>query len=151
MYEHWTKRRVEFADTDLGGLIHFSRYLIYMETAEHEFLRAIGSSVSTLFEGEHLSWPRLAASCEFLRPIGFEDEIDIRIFVLRKGSKSLTWGCEFFHRGTLVARGQMSSVCCILDPERPLRSLDIPAELSAQIEEVPQEEKAAWKPPIRPV
>ena len=151
MHEHWTKRRVEFSDTDLGGLIHFSRYLIYMETAEHEFRNAAGLSVSALIDGEHLSWPRLSVGCEFLRPIGFEDELDIRVFVLRKGGKSLTFGCEFFCDGALVARGEMSSACCILRPDEPLRSVEIPPMLAVRVDQVSDEEKKAWQPPIRPL
>ena len=151
MYEHWTQRSVEFADTDLGGHIHFSRYLVFMETAEHEFLNAAGLSVSAIVDGEHLSWPRLSTGCEFLHPVGFEDRLDIRVFVLRKGGKSLTFGCEFFHEGALVARGQMSSACCILRPEEPLESVAIPATLAARIDEVPDEEKKAWQLPIRPL
>ena len=151
MHEHWTQRRVEFADTDLGGLIHFSRYFIYMETAEHQFLNAAGSSVSATIDGEHFSWPRLASACEFLRPVRFEDELDIRVLVLRKGTRSLTFGCEFFCNGTLVARGQMSSVCCLVKPGESLQSVDIQSSLAARIDEAPEEEKQAWRPPIRPL
>ena len=33
-------RRVDFADTDMAGIIHFSNYFRYMEFAEVAFLRA---------------------------------------------------------------------------------------------------------------
>ena len=32
------RRRVEFIDTDMAGIVHFATYFRYMETAEHEFL-----------------------------------------------------------------------------------------------------------------
>ena len=41
IHEIRTRRRVEFADTDMGGSVHFSRFFVFMETAEHEFLRAL--------------------------------------------------------------------------------------------------------------
>ena len=151
IYEHRTKRRIEFADTDLGGIIHFSRYLVFMETAEHEFLNAVGTSVHSEIDGRLLSWPRLAAGCEFLRPVGFEDELDIRVLVLKKGSRSLTFGCQFFHEDHLVARGQMSSACCILEAGRPMRAVEIPASLADRIAEASLEERDQWKSPIRPL
>ena len=41
---HW-RRRVEFAETDMAGIAHFSSFSIYMEQAEHALLRSLGTSV----------------------------------------------------------------------------------------------------------
>lgn len=41
---HW-RRRVEFAETDMAGIAHFSSFVIYMEQAEHALLRSLGTSV----------------------------------------------------------------------------------------------------------
>ena len=40
-----TTRRVEFADTDMAGIIHFANYYRYMEEAEHAMWRAAGLSI----------------------------------------------------------------------------------------------------------
>ena len=37
-HEYRTSRRIEFADTDMAGIAHFSRFYVFMEQAEHEFL-----------------------------------------------------------------------------------------------------------------
>jgi acyl-CoA thioester hydrolase len=149
--QHVTRRRVEFSDTDMEGIIHFSRFFIYMETAEHQFMNALGSSIAARIDGRRLGWPRTAVGCEFLRPVRFEDEVEIRLIVLRKGARSLTYGCEFRHQGELVARGQSTSVCCEMDGGHQLRSIDIPAVLADRIAEVPQEERSRWRLPIRPL
>ena len=149
IHELVTRRRVEFADTDMEGIIHFSRFFIYMETAEHQFLNALGTSVASHVDGRRLGWPRLAVGCQFLRPVRFEDEVEIRLFVLHKGARALTYGCEFRHRGELVARGQSTSVCCAMEGEAGLRSIDIPASLASRIAEVAAEEKEQWRSPIR--
>ncbi len=149
VFEYRTSRAIEFSDTDMEGLIHFSRFFIFMETAEHRFLADRGSSVALREDGQRLGWPRLAVGCEFVAPVHFEDELDIRLLVLRKGRRSLTYGCEFQHRGRQVARGQSSSVCCILSSDGSLESTDIPEQLAARITEAPAEERAKWRPPIR--
>ena len=143
-----TLRRVEFSDTDMVGIIHFSKFFIYMETAEHLFLNALGTSVAGTVEGIHLHWPRTAVGCEFLRPVRFEDEVEIRLFVLRKGGRSITYGCEFRHQGEPIARGQSTSVCCEMDGGK-LRSIDIPRTLADRLEEITAEEKTRWRSPIR--
>ncbi len=130
-----TRRKIEFADTDLAGIVHFARFFVFMETAEHEFLNSLGTSVSTTIDGNKIGWPRLAASCEYVRPLKFEDVVDIHLKVARKGSKSMTYTFEFRHNGELVARGQMSSACCICNPGEPIRAIPIPPELAQKIEE----------------
>ena len=133
MTEFHTKRRIEFVDCDLAGFVHFSRFFIFMETAEHEFLRSLGTSVHTQIDGNEIGWPRLAASCEYIQPAKFEDVLDIQLRVKRKGRTSMTY--EFaFHKGdTLIAQGQVSSICCKIDSKNVLQPMPIPAFLSKKI------------------
>ena len=32
-------RRIEFAETDMAGIVHFANFFRMMETTEHEFFR----------------------------------------------------------------------------------------------------------------
>ena len=82
------QREVDFADTDMGGIMHFARFVVFMETAEHEFLNALGTSVALVHDGQHVGWPRVAVSVEYRRPARFGDVLDIHVRVLRKGTKS---------------------------------------------------------------
>ncbi|MEQ2009187.1 MAG: acyl-CoA thioesterase, partial [Limisphaerales bacterium] len=38
-------RRVEFSETDMAGIVHYSNFFKYMETAEHAFFRSLGFSI----------------------------------------------------------------------------------------------------------
>jgi YbgC/YbaW family acyl-CoA thioester hydrolase len=143
MHELRTRRRIEFSDTDLAGIVHFSRFFVFMETAEHQFLNALGTSVHAIVDGRRVGWPRLEASCEFLRSVRFEDELDIVLRVARKGTKSMTYTVEFLHRGEAVARGRIASVCCVLEEGEPPRSIPIPEELASRIEEAPATAEAS--------
>jgi acyl-CoA thioester hydrolase len=132
-----TRRRVEFSDTDMAGIIHFSRYFVFMETAEHELFNAIGTSVHTTVDGEAIGWPRLRASCEFVRAVRFEDELEIVARVRRKGNRSMTWAFEFRHRDQVVARGELVTVCCALVAGEPPRSIPIPDAIARRLAEAP--------------
>ena len=68
MHEFRTRRKIEFADTDMEGIVHFSRFMIFMETAEHEFLEAIGTRVALKVGDQRYGWPRVSASCEYSAP-----------------------------------------------------------------------------------
>jgi acyl-CoA thioester hydrolase len=128
-----TTRRVEFADTDMAGIVHFSNFFRFMEAAEVEFLRSRGLSVALVWEGEKLGFPRVAASCDYLRPVRFEDVLEVAVRLVRLGQKSATYGFEFSLAGEVVARGQVSSVCCRVEPGRELESVEIPAGIRQRL------------------
>ena len=131
--EFHTTRRVEFSDTDMAGIVHFSRFFVFMEAAEHAFLRALETSVSTEWEGNKIGWPRLEATCTYLSPAVFEDVLDIHLKVIRKGTKSLTYRFDFSRGETVIARGELSTVCCICNPGEKIRSIPIPDFIADQI------------------
>lgn len=105
-------RFVEFADTDMAGIMHFSAFFRFMEGAEHALLRHLGFSVFSEQGGEVVTFPRVGAKCEFHSPARCEETLDIAVTVDRVGTKSVTYGFAFTHDGRDVATGQMTSVCC---------------------------------------
>lgn len=127
-------RRVEFADTDMAGIVHFANFFRFMEAAEVEFLRARGLSVFTHWEGRKISFPRVAASCDYMRPIRFEDVVEITVSLQRVGRKSVTYAFEFYRGAELIARGQLSSVCCLASDGGTIKSIEIPAPIREQLE-----------------
>lgn len=135
MTEFRTKRRVEFSDVDQAGFVHFSRFFVFMETAEHEFLRSLGTSVHTYMDGKEIGWPRLTASCEYFSPAKFEDVLDIELRVVRKGTKSITYEFLFSNEGKQVARGKIASACCVVEAGKGFRAIPIPEAIASQIQE----------------
>ena len=127
-------RRVDFADTDMAGIIHFSNYFRYMEYAEVAFLRARGLSVSMSWGEQKLGFPRVSATCDFLHPVRFEDVVDIEVRVERVGRKSVTYAFDFTHQGRPVAKGRLSAVCCRMrSGVHELESMDIPEEIRTRL------------------
>jgi YbgC/YbaW family acyl-CoA thioester hydrolase len=142
MREIVVRRKVEFVDTDMSGIVHFSRFLVFMENAEHAFLKAIGASVQWRDgEGREVGWPRVAVSCEYVSPARFGDELEIRLRVARKGLRSLTYGFEVSCGGTVLARGRTTCAFCVLDDPAGIKSVPIPPEIAGRIELAPAEEE----------
>jgi YbgC/YbaW family acyl-CoA thioester hydrolase len=130
-----TSRRVEFADTDMAGIVHFANFFRYMEAAEVDFLQSLGLSVRLDWEGQAIGFPRVSASCDYLRPVSFMDILDIAVTVSNIGRKSVTYAFEFSCRDVVVARGQVSACCCRVVPGRGLESVEIPATLRQKLVE----------------
>jgi 4-hydroxybenzoyl-CoA thioesterase/acyl-CoA thioester hydrolase len=117
----------------MAGIVHFANFFRYMEAAEHAFLRACGLSVVLEQEGERISFPRVAASCEYLEPARFEDVLEISVKVDRLGRSSVSYRFEFFKAGELIARGQITTVCCRVGAGHALEAREIPEVIRAQL------------------
>ncbi len=137
MHEFRTRRKIEFVDTDMGGIVHFSRFLIFMETAEHEFLEAIGTRVDLELDGCKIGWPRVAVACRYKSPARFGETLDIHLRVIRKGTSSVTYGFAITADGREISTGESTAVCCEMQPGRDVRSIPIPDSVAEQIEEAP--------------
>jgi len=128
-----TTRRVEFIDTDMAGIVHFTNFFRYMEQAEAEFFRTYDHTLASTSEGTGVGWPRVAASASFKAPAYHNDVLEVRIFVRRRGFKSLTLQFEFRRGETLIATGQIKTAYCRFRPGQPIQSLEIPPEFNAML------------------
>ena len=127
-----TQRRVEFRDTDMAGIVHFSVFFVYMEQAEHELLRSLELGVMMEVDGRSIGFPRVNAQCNYRSPIRFEDILDIEVTIQKIGEKSVTFAFQFSTEGRPVADGQITTACCELLPGGP-RGTPIPAEISSKL------------------
>ena len=127
-------RRVEFADTDMAGIMHFSNFFRFMESAETAFLRARGLSVAWEEDGRRYGFPRVSAACDYATPARFEDELTIAVTVEQVGRKSVTYRYDFARGGEPVAVGRMTAVYCRKGGVGEIEALDIPPDLRAKLE-----------------
>lgn len=116
------QRRIEFAETDMAGIVHFSNFFRMMEATEHAFLRMLGFGVHQTSEVGTTGWPRVKASCEYLRPIRFEDIVEIELAVAEVRNRSVCYRFEFHKTESagveLVARGEMVAVYATVNVQR---------------------------------
>ena len=89
------RRRIEFYETDMAGIVHFSNFFRFMESAEHAFFRSLGLALHQ-HEGEHMSgWARVEARCEYRLPLRYMDEVEIELSVREKTRNSLAYDFVF--------------------------------------------------------
>ena len=138
MHELITRRRIEFSDTDLAGVVHFSRYFIFMETAEDAFLRSLGSGFTFTHEGRPGGWPKVAVSCDYLSPLHYGDEVEIHLQVVKLTRSTITYSLLMRRGDIVIARGQTTSVCCVHDADGRLTPIPIPDALAGRIVVAPR-------------
>jgi YbgC/YbaW family acyl-CoA thioester hydrolase len=140
-YEFKAVRRVEFSETDMAGIMHFSNFFRFMETAEHGFFRSLGFSVAMDKTDPPVGWPRVHAKCDFKAPLRFEDEVEIHLLVVEKKSKALSYLFRFRKLNATppveVARGMVTVVCVRHNPDGSMSACHIPPHVADKIEVAP--------------
>jgi YbgC/YbaW family acyl-CoA thioester hydrolase len=106
--------------------VHFSNYFRFFERAEEEFYRALGFSF-TDFRSRGLWFPRVEAFCQYKKPAGFNDVLDVEVTVEQLRQKSVKLGFTVFNKETkdFLASGYLVIVAA---DRQAGRATQMPAE-----------------------
>lgn len=126
-------RRIQFSETDMAGIVHFSHFYRFMEEAEHAFLRSRDLAVFMDHGELTISWPRLSASCDFKSPARFGDVVDIAVGIETLGRKAVTYKFDMSIGERPVAIGRMVVVCCRMHGPGHMKAVEIPPEILQRI------------------
>ena len=132
MFSH--HRQVEYSDTDMAGIVHYSEFFRYMESAEHAFLRSLGLSVCMDVGGRRISWPRVSCAFDFRKPLKFEDAFKIKLTIEKIGGKSVAFRADIIRNGEKLASGRSTSVCCNMEPDGSMTAVSIPDDIRSKLE-----------------
>lgn len=135
--EYRTQRRIEFADTDMAGIVHFSNFFRFMESVEHEFFRSMGQSLHTELDGRMVGFARVHAECDYAAPLRYAELVEVELRVAEIRASTLSYAFRFMREpdGAVVATGKLT-VCCVSgDPEtKRMRAVPIPEHIAALVE-----------------
>jgi len=124
-------RRVQFSETDAAGLVHFSCFFRYFEDAEHELWRSVGLSIHP--EKSPIGWPRVSASCEFHRPLKFEQEFEVALHIAEMTKRTIRYEGTITRGGERVATGSWKIACVDRLPDGGMKSADIPTAVADRL------------------
>lgn len=106
---HTIQRRVEFYETDMAGIVHFTNFFRFMEACEHDFLRSLNHELHGLVEGLETGWPRVNATCDYRAPARFGDLLTVSLFIEEVRNRSVRYRFEITKEdATLVAEGRLA-------------------------------------------
>ena len=126
------QRRVEFYETDMAGIVHFSNFFRYMETCEHTFLRTLDHELHGQLEGLETGWPRVHATCDYRAPARFGDLLTIRLFIAEVRNRSVRYRFEVSRDETLIAEGSIAAAHVALTPDG-IKAVPLPPALAQKL------------------
>jgi acyl-CoA thioester hydrolase len=133
------RRMVEFAETDMAGIMYFANFFQYMESVEHAFFRSLGFRVHGGDGAAAWGWARRHAEMSYQRPLRYEDEVELHLLVREVRTKSIVYETRFLldsPEGQVeVARGSITAVCVEKTASGEMRAVAMPQEIRAAIGE----------------
>jgi YbgC/YbaW family acyl-CoA thioester hydrolase len=128
------KRRVEFAETDMAGIVHFSMFFRYMEEAEHALWRAAGLTIAA--PGETIGWPRVSAAFDYKAPLRFQDEFEVTIEIARVAKRTIDYAFIVTHDDRTIGSGSITSACVSKNPGEPMKAINLPPDIVSKLRAV---------------
>ncbi len=126
------KRRVQFVETDLAGIVHFANMFRYVEEAEHALWREAG--ISIVQRGSDIGWPRLNAALEFRNPLRFEEEFEVWVRIAELKTRTIEYEFTLVRGKSVIAVGTMTSICVRRQADGTMRAAEIPAAVADKLE-----------------
>ena len=144
-HSYTQERTVEFYETDMAGIVHFSNYFRWMESAEHEFFHSLGLELHWHAGEEMHGWARVRAECRYRSPLRYAERFGVQLSVIKKTGTKLGYAVRIEAAPTsddepprLVAEGELEVVHVVRSAgaER-MQAAPMPEEVARAIDLAP--------------
>lgn len=119
MFEHSTKIRVRYGETDQMGYMYYGNYAEFYEVGRVEMLRSLGLTYSGM-ELSGIKMPVLELSCKYLKPALYDEEITVRVIMDEMPRIKIHFRYELFNeKQELINTGETLLVFVNMQTNRP--------------------------------
>ena len=121
-YSYKSEMRVRFGETDLQGVVFNANYLLYVDTAQMDYLRTIGVPYFDMLE-RGFDIVIVDASLQFLAPARFDEVLHVYTRIYDIGNSSIRMDYEIYEAESerFVARSQTAYVIIDRESQKPVR------------------------------
>lgn len=116
MTTHFRHRvRVQYVDTDQGGVVHHAAYLRFLEQARVELLRARGIDYRLFEKTERRAIPVAEAHVRYKRPCFFDDVLEVETWVGVINRAKMRFDYRVLRDEELVLTAEVTCACVDMD------------------------------------
>ena len=119
MFEHSTKIRVRYGETDQMGYMYYGNYAEFYEVGRVEMLRSLGLTYKGM-EDSGIMMPVLELNCKYLKPALYDEEISIKVIMDKLPGIRIHFRYELSNpKGELINIGETLLVFINMKTNRP--------------------------------
>jgi acyl-CoA thioester hydrolase len=89
-----SRLRVRYAETDQMGVVYYANYMVWMEVGRVELCRACGFNYRDMEAQDGVLLAVAEAHCEYRFPARYDDEVVVKTWIEKAGSRMVTFGYE---------------------------------------------------------
>ncbi|MFK7992122.1 MAG: acyl-CoA thioesterase [Sandaracinaceae bacterium] len=110
--------RVQYQDTDQGGVVHHAAYLRFMEQARVELLRERGVNYRRFEEEVGKGIPVVEVRARYRRPARFDDLLELETWVSTCNRAKLVFEYRVFRGEELLTEASITCACVLMAEQR---------------------------------
>ena len=119
MFEHSTKIRVRYGETDQMGYMYYGNYAEFYEVGRVEMLRSLGLTYSGM-EQSGIKMPVLELNCKYLKPALYDEEITVKVIMDKMPGIRIHFRYELYNeQQELINKGETLLVFVNMQSNRP--------------------------------
>jgi acyl-CoA thioester hydrolase len=124
-----TRLRARYSETDKMGVIYYANYLVWMEMGRTDYCKSVGFDYRDMeLDGANMAVAE--ATCRYITPARYDDEILVRTQVERLNRRLITFTYVISNEqtGTVLAEGRTVHIAMGMDGKSmfiPQRYLDL--------------------------
>jgi acyl-CoA thioester hydrolase len=119
MFEHTTKIRVRYGETDQMGYMYYGNYAEFYEVGRVEMLRSLGLTYSGM-EQSGIMMPVLELKFKYLKPALYDEEISVKVIMDKMPGIRIHFRYELSNeKGELINTGETLLVFINMKTNRP--------------------------------
>ena len=106
--------KTRYVETDQGGIIHNSSYIVYLENARVDFLQSMGVNMNEI-EKQGMQCPVVSQSVNYLKPLRSLQEIIVHVWIESASKVRFILGYKITCDEDIILTGQTEH--CFLNSE----------------------------------
>jgi acyl-CoA thioester hydrolase len=95
-----TRLHVRYAETDQMGVVYYSNYLVWMEVGRVDLCKACGFNYRDMEAEDGVFLAVAEANCRYQSPARFDDEVIVKTWIEKAGSRMVVFAYEMRLAGT---------------------------------------------------
>lgn len=119
MFEHTTKIRVRYGETDQMGYMYYGNYAEFYEVGRVEMLRSLGMTYTEM-EASGIIMPVLEMKCKYFKPALYDEEISIKVTIDKMPGVKIHFRYELYNpKNELINTGETLLAFVNMKTNRP--------------------------------
>jgi acyl-CoA thioester hydrolase len=95
-----TRLRVRYAETDQMGVVYYANYLVWMEVGRVDLCKACGFNYRDMEIEDGIFLAVAEAHCRYQSPARFDDEVIVKTWIEKAGTRMVVFAYEMRLAGT---------------------------------------------------